>query len=48
MAASATHPKLDFGPTFVHEGLELEKKIFVTISTRRKSGVMDAEASWAG
>ena len=30
--------------TFAHEGLELEKKIFVTSSTRRKSGVMDAEA----
>ena len=40
----ATHPKLDFGHTFAHEGLELEKKIFVTSSTRRKSGVMDAEA----
>ena len=32
----ATHPKLDFGHTFAHEGLELEKKIFVTSSTRRK------------
>jgi hypothetical protein len=36
--------QVDFGNTFAHEGLELEKKIFVTRSTRRKSGVMEAEA----
>jgi hypothetical protein len=37
--------QVDFGNTFAHEeGLELEKKIFPTRSTRRKSGVMEAEA----